>query len=187
MENSQVASEYESWYVVRECARILQDLCDSLPYMQWIFEPVGLLRSLVRDVKTAKKILDLTSRKNAALVLDACNLFLTNLKSDYDFSALRADDILAVHLMNGVDPGTREVTDQSFRRMCGDADFVDTQAFLRELFKTHYNGMVSCEVFCPLYEKRLTQRQIINKAYASLADEIKKYQDSNGDRDDGRF
>lgn len=180
MENSITASEYEREYVVWECARILDELSYLMPYMTWIFEPVGLRRSLVRDVRTAKEILTLTNSKKAGLVLDACNLFLTNLKSDYDFSMLRADEIRAVHLMNGVNPGTDEITDQSFRRMCSDANFVDTQAFLRELLKTGYNGMVSCEVFYPEYEKRYTHSQIINMAYASLVNELKKYKDRYG-------
>ncbi len=151
------------------CVTALKRLCCELPEICFIFEPVGLERSLVRDADFAKEIIDAVACNNIGIVLDSCNLFLKNLSSDFDFSKINADDIRAVHLMNGVMPDcTHEIIDQSWRRFLDDGDAVDVDLFLQRLASTFYSGMVSTEVFNDEYERVFSQQQIIEKAAVSL-------------------
>lgn len=161
------ASAFERGFVLDDCARALDALAARLPWCNLAFEPVGLSRSLVRNLGDALDIVRKAGSPRCTLALDSCNLFLEHLRSDFDFSALKAREIGAVHLMNGVDPGHRP-EDQSFRRFCGDGEWVDTGLFVRELLKTGYAGMVSTEVFHPPYEQELTRADLIARACQSL-------------------
>lgn len=147
----------------------LSFLCRELPDVTFAFEPVGLERSLVRDLAFAREIVAATGAKNLGLTVDSCNLFLKEQKSDFDFSQLKPGEIAAVHLMNGVKPdGGGEILDQSWRRFLGDGDWVDTERFMTELHEIGYRGMISTEVFCREYEERYSQRQVIQRAYDTL-------------------
>lgn len=157
--------------VFAACTRILRWLLEQYPYMTWIFEPVGLGRSLVRDVDFALQIIRETGDERAGLVLDSYNLFLKNLASDYDFSALKAPEVRAVHLMNGIRPpadAPAEISDQRWRRFCGDGEILDAGLFLNELKKLGYRGMISTEVFSDEYTRNLSQGSIIRRARTSL-------------------
>lgn len=164
-------SGYERAFVRDDCARALDALLARLPWCSFAFEPVGLGRSLVRSLDGALEIVRQVSSPRCTLVLDSCNLFLERLESRFDFSEVKPSEIGAVHLMNGVNPGCAP-SDQSFRRLCGDGDWVDTGLFVGELLKTGYRGMVSAEVFHQGYEQELTRREIIARAFNSLKAEI---------------
>lgn len=161
------ASRFERGFAIGDCARSLEELCSRLPWCNFAFEPVGLSRSLVRSLEDAVKIVRQVRSPKCTLVLDSCNLFLEHLESDFDFSGLEPDEIGAVHLMNGINPGC-EITDQCFRRLCGDGSWVDTSKFLCELAGTGYSGMISAEVFCPKYEQDFTREELIGRAFKSL-------------------
>ncbi|MGN0909627.1 MAG: TIM barrel protein [Succinivibrio sp.] len=161
------ASAFERGFVLEDCARALDALASRLPWCNLAFEPVGLSRSLVRSLGDALEIVRKAGSPRCTLALDSCNLFLERLKSDFDFSALKASEIGAVHLMNGVNPGHRPV-DQSFRRFCGDGEWVDTGRFVRELLKTGYAGMVSAEVFHLPCGQEIPREDLIAKACSSL-------------------
>lgn len=158
---------YEREFVLGDCTRSLEALCSRMPWCEFVFEPVGLKRSLVRNLDDAAQIVRKVHSGHCSLVLDSCNLFLEHLESNYDFSGLDKREIGAVHLMNGINPGC-EITEQSFRRLCGDGDWVDTARFVRELSKTGYRGFVSAEVFNRKYEQDYTRDELIVQACNSL-------------------
>ncbi len=169
LKNRREAAVFSKHEAFDMCVTALKRLCLDLPEICFIFEPVGLERSLVRDADFAKEIIDAVACENIGLVLDSCNLFLKNLSSDFDFSALNAADIKAVHLMNGIMPDlSREILDQSWRRFLDDGDAVDTDLFLQRLAESSYVGMISTEVFNEEYERNLSQQQIIERAAVSL-------------------
>lgn len=169
LKNRLEASRYSQQDALHMCVRALKKLCEDCPEITFIFEPVGLERSLVRDVVLAKKIIDQVKKPNVGLVLDSCNLFLKNLKSDFDFSCLEDGNIKAVHLMNGIAPTpNQEILNQAWRRFLGDGNVVDCDRFLDELLTTSYQGMISTEIFNEEYERQYSQKEVITKAFLSL-------------------
>lgn len=169
LKNHLEASQYSQQDAESMCVRALKKLCEESPEITFIFEPVGLERSLVRDVALAKKIIDQVRVPNVGLVLDSCNLFLKKLKSDFDFSCLKDGDIKAIHLMNGIaPPANQEILNQTWRRFLDDGHIVDCERFLDELLTTSYQGMISTEVFNEEYERQYSQKEVITKAFLSL-------------------
>lgn len=172
-ENRTEARRYSRGDAFEMCVSALTYMCQKMPDVTFAFETVGLERSLVRDVNFARNITAAVGAQNLGLVLDSCNLFLKECKSNFDFSMLKPGEIVAVHLMNGVRPqGSGEILDQSWRRFLDDGDWVDTGKFMEEIRHTGYSGMISTEVFNPEYERKYSQRQIIKMAYDSLQREL---------------
>ncbi len=169
-------AQFEREFVLDDCARALDALSSRLHWCNLVFESVGLARSLVRNLGDALEVIRRARSPRCSLALDSCNLFLERLESDYDFSMLKPSGIGAVHLMDGVDPGSRP-DDQSFRRLCGDGGWVDTDRFVRELLKAGYHGMVSAEVFHKPYEQEHSREELIARACSSLKLAIAKAQD----------
>lgn len=176
LEDHTVAQRFSGKQAFEMSVNALNFLCSTMPDVTFIFEPVGLERSLVRDVSFAHEIVNAVDASNVGMVLDSCNLFLKDLKSDFDFSMLPVSEIMAVHLMNGKKPVVSgEILNQTWRRFLDDGDWVNTEKFLDELQKTGYTGMISTEVFCEEYEKKYSQEEIIRWGYRSLKKALKKY------------
>ena len=58
---------YKKPQITESCVRILKYLSSSMPHIKWIFEPVGLSRSLVRDAEHANEIISAVNRSNVGL------------------------------------------------------------------------------------------------------------------------
>jgi len=174
LQNQAAAQRYSFRDVKAGCERVLRLLRERLDSVKLLFEPVGLTRSLVRDAPGAAAIIAGSGISGAGLVLDSCNLFLTRQDNVFDFSGIPSELILGVHLMGGIDPQTSEITDQKWRRLCGDGDFVDTQAFLKALCQKNYSGFVSAETFWEGYLEEYSHRELIMHAKAGLERELRK-------------
>lgn len=174
MQNQAAAQSYTSQEVKAGCERLLRLLRERLGSLKLLFEPVGLTRSLVRDALNAAAIIKGSGISDAGLVLDSCNLFLTRQDNVFDFSGIPSELILGVHLMGGIDPQTSEITDQKWRRLCGDGNYVDTQAFLLALRHKCYSGFVSAETFWEGYLEKYSHRELIMYAKAGLESELLK-------------
>ena len=167
---------YKKPQITDSCVRILNYLSSSMPYIKWIFEPVGLSRSLVRDAEHANEIISAVNRSNVGLVLDSYNLYLKERKDNYSFSNIPSDKIFAIHMINGKKaPDDEKIIDQRYRTFCEDGDAINLFNFLNALEEINYKGMISTEVFNPEYPKIFTQEQIINRAFKELSSTLTNY------------
>lgn len=168
--------KYERSEIKKSCVRSLTFLAQHYPEIKWIFEPVGLTRSLVRDADFAYEIISEVNAVNVGLVLDSYNLYLKDRKSDYDFKHIDVNKIMAVHLMNGIKADDREkIFDQRYRVFCDEGDAIDIANFLRALENINYQGMFSAEIFNSSYCKKYSQKEIIQRAFDSLFNVLKDY------------
>ena len=148
---------------------ILSYLCKSLPHIKWIFEPVGLSRSLVKDADFAYEIIKDLHHDNLGLVLDAYNLYLKDRCDKYNFDSIPSDKIFLVHMTNGLKvPEGTEITDQRYRRFCTDGTAINMLSFLKALSRRNYGGAFSEENFDPNLSKQYTQNEIIDLAKKDL-------------------
>ena len=169
LEDESLCFKYERAETKQNCVRILNFLSQHYPYINWIFEPVGLSRSLVRDASFAYEIILDVKALNVGLVLDSYNLYLKDRKSNYDFKHIDVNKIMAIHLMNGIKVSASEkILDQRYRVFCDEGDAIDIASFLRALDDINYKGMVSTEIFNSSYCKMYSQKEIIQKAFNSL-------------------
>lgn len=174
--NGAEAGKISKDQILFETIQIMDTLIKQYDALDFYLEPVGFSKSTIRNASFANEILIALNapKGRAALVLDACNLFLEKLQSDFNFTDIDKDNIGIVHLMNGVDPKAKgEISDQKWRRFCGDGDWVDTHAFLESIKDTGYDGIFSVEEFHLGYEERLGHLGTIKQAYQSLLNEIK--------------
>lgn len=158
----------------QNCVRILNDLGRRAldRGMNLCFELVGFDRSSVRDIPTADRIVRAVDLPNVGFVFDSYNLYLNGGCNDFSgIKQVKAEKIFAVHLMSGDDvpPGQRG---QDKRCFCG-SGAVDTDAFLKTLKQTGYNGMVSVETFRPEYWGK-SPEWVIRTAYATTRDALEK-------------
>lgn len=161
-----------------ETVQTMSSLIKQYDCLDFCLEPVGLAKSTIRNASFANQIISsLNSPKGrAALVLDACNLFLEKLQSDFNFTDIDKENIGIVHLMNGIDPKAKgEISDQKWRRFCGDGDWVDTRAFLQAVRDTGYDGVFSVEEFHFGYEEKLGHQGTVKQAYQSLSQEVNSF------------
>lgn len=167
---------YKKQQITNSCVRILKYLSSSMPYIKWIFEPVGLACSLVRDADYAYEIISAVNHENVGLVLDSYNLYLKERNDNYSFIKIPKDKIFAIHLTNGKKVAASEkITDQRYRTFCADGDAIDLFKFLNALKEIKYNGMISTEVFNLKYPKIFTQKQIINRTFEDLSSTLINY------------
>lgn len=171
---------YDHEKIKSNCVRILKYLAQTMPYIKWIFEPVGLSRSLVQDADFACEIINEVNNGNVGLVLDSYNLYLKERSDYYSFEKINAKQIFAIHLMNGKKvSNTEKITDQRYRTFCTDGDAINLFNFLNALKTINYKGMISTEVFNPKYPKIFTQKQIINRAFEELSSTLINYDKIN--------
>lgn len=164
-----LCKNYSKEEVQEACVRILKYLCTHYPQIQWIFEPVGLSRSLVQDADDAYDIIKEVAAINLGLVLDSYNLYLKDRSDNYDFSRIPASKIMAIHMMNGLKvPASEKIVDQRYRRFCDDGDAIDLSKFMQALRAIHYQGMLSTEVFNSEYCQQYEHEHLLEKAYLSL-------------------
>ena len=160
----------------KECVRILKELSRmaELYEMKLCFELVGFDRSSVQTIREADTIVREVDRENVGFVLDSYNIYLNHCCNDFaDIGRLQPEKIFAVHLMSGRNVPENEMG-QDKRCFCGQG-VVDTDAFLQQLKKTGYNGMVSVETFCPEYWKK-TPEWVISNAYKTTKEALEKNQ-----------
>ena len=167
---------YKKPQITESCVRILNYLSSSMPHIKWIFEPVGLSRSLVRDTEHANEIISAVNRSNVGLVLDSYNLYLKERKDNYSFSNIPSDKIFAIHMMNGKKvPDDEKIIDQRYRTFCEDGDAIDLFKFLNALKEINYKGMISIEVFNNDLYKKHSQKEIIINAFYDINKAVKMY------------
>lgn len=168
--------KYDRSKIKQSCVRSLCFLSRLYPEINWIFEPVGLTRSLVRDADFAYEIISEVNAVNVGLVLDSYNLYLKDRKSDYDFKHIDANKIMAVHLMNGIKVcDSEKIVDQRYRVFCDEGDAIDLDKFLKALKEIDYKGMISTEIFNSSYCQKYSQKEIIQKAFDSLFKTLQDY------------
>ena len=168
---------YKKPQITESCVRILKYLSSSMPHIKWIFEPVGLSRSLVRDAEHANEIISAVNRSNVGLVLDSYNLYLKERKDNYSFSNIPSDKIFAIHMMNGKKvPADEKIIDQRYRTFCEDGDAIDLFKFLNALKEINYKGMISTEVFNPDYQKLQSHKEIVFKSFNELQNIVSKFE-----------
>ncbi len=173
--NGAEAQKIHNSKILSETVQNMNALIEKYAYLDFYLESVGLPKSTIKNVSLANEILKTLNapKGRVALVLDACNLFLEKLQSNFDFRDIAKNDIGIIHLMNGVNPMTQdEITDQKWRRFCGDGNWVDTQAFLRAIKDTGFNDIFSVEEFHQGYEDKLGHAGTIERAYQSLTKEL---------------
>lgn len=176
LENESLCFNYERFYIKQSCIRILNFLSRNYPDINWIFEPVGLTRSLVRDADFAYEIISEVNAVNVGLVLDSYNLYLKDRKSDYDFKHIDANKIMAVHLMNGIKVcDSEKIVDQRYRVFCDEGNAIDLDKFLKALKEIDYKGMISTEIFNSSYCQKYSQKEIIQRAFDSLFKTLQDY------------
>ncbi len=177
-ENS--CKNYKKQQITNSCVKILKYLSSSMPYIKWIFEPVGLARSLVRDADYAYEIISAVSHENVGLVLDSYNLYLKERNDNYSFIKIPKDKIFAIHLTNGKKVAASEkITDQRYRTFCADGDAIDLFKFLNALKTINYKGMLSTEVFNSEYAKFLSHEEIIEKSFKDLSKILNSFNETN--------
>ncbi|MCH3918245.1 MAG: sugar phosphate isomerase/epimerase [Spirochaetia bacterium] len=159
--------------VCKKCTDILKWMSDiACRYSVNIcFEPVGAPKSSVRSIAQANMIINLVNRLNVGFVLDAYNLYMYHMSSDYgDIATLPPEKIFAVHINNAdaVKPSLEA------RRFC-DSGVIDLGFFLSEIKKKNYQGMVSIETFRPEYWE-MTPEIVINRAYQTTHEILEHYQ-----------
>ncbi|WP_303961258.1 sugar phosphate isomerase/epimerase [Succinatimonas hippei] len=176
LEDDSICKNYNQEEIKANCVRILKYLAQTKPYIKWIFEPVGLSRSLVQDANFACEIINEVKNDNVGLVLDSYNLYLKERSDCYSFEKINAKQIFAIHLMNGKKVSiTEKIIDQRYRTFCEDGDAINLSNFLNALQAINYKGMISTEVFNPEYPKIFTQEQIINRAFKELSSTLTNY------------
>ncbi len=176
--NGAEANKIAGSEVLTKTLNVMQDTIRQYDFLDFYLEPVGLAKSTIRNASLANKIIKELNAPNGqtALVLDACNLFLEKQQSDFYFADIDKNDIGIIHLMNGINPKQQgEISDQKWRRFCGDGDWVDTRAFLTAIKKTGYNDVFSVEEFHHGYETALGHEGTIKKAFQSLSKEMSTY------------
>ncbi len=159
---------------VKSCVRILKELGRRAgPWeMKLCFELVGFERSSVRSISMADQIVRAVDLPNVGFVFDSYNIYLNGGCNDFSgIQSVQAEKIWAVHLMSGDDvpPGQRG---QDKRCFCG-SGVVDTDAFLKALKGTGYDGMVSVETFRPEYWQR-SPEWVISTAYQTTRTALEK-------------
>ena len=126
LDDASFCKNYSREDIRQSCIRILSFLSHNYPQIQWIFEPVGLTRSLVRDADFAYEIVKNVDEDNVGIVLDSYNLYLKNRDCKYDFNKISGKKVFAIHLMNGVlVPDSENIIDQRYRRFCDDGNAID--------------------------------------------------------------
>ena len=171
-----LCGKYERSEIKKSCVRSLAFLSQHYPEINWIFEPVGLARSLVKDADFAYEIILEVNALNVGLVLDSYNLYLKYRKSDYDFKHIDANKVMAIHLMNGIKVcDSEKIVDQRYRVFCDEGDAIDIAKFLKALEEINYQGMFSTEIFNSSYCKKYSQKEIIQRAFNSLFNVLKDY------------
>lgn len=158
----------------RECIRILRELSKlAEPYhMNLCFELVGFDRSSVRSIMDADDIVRGVDRDNVGFVFDSYNIYLNGGCNDFsEISRVQTKKIFAVHLMSGDDVPEHE-RGQDKRCFCG-RGVVDTDAFLQQLKKCDYQGMVSVETFRPEYWSEKPE-VVISRAYETTHEALKR-------------
>ena len=177
LENDTLCANYKDFDIKAACTKILKHLATSMPYIRWIFEPVGLSRSLVQDADYAYQIIKEVNCENVGLVLDSYNLYLKNRNDAYSFKEIDPKKVFAIHLMNGQKiPNDEPIVNQRYRTLCDEGDAINLNNFLNALSEINYKGMISTEVFNPNYPKLYTQEEIIQRAYLSLKTTIESYE-----------
>ena len=176
LDDDRLCKNYNQEEIKTNCVRILKYLAKIKPYIKWIFEPVGLSRSLVQDADFACEIINEVHSDNVGLVLDSYNLYLKERSDCYSFENIKAKQIFAIHLMNGQKiSSTEKIIDQRYRTFCEDGDAINLLNFLNALKEINYRGMISTEVFNPEYPKMFTQKEIINRAFKQLSSILINY------------
>lgn len=175
--DSSLVSSFSRSCIINMCQRFINFLLEKLPMYYFAFEVVGLDRSLVRDLDFGLEIVNSLKSDKVGFTLDSYNLFLENYSDQYDFSKLSLNQIFVVHMMNAIkSPNNESIVDQRYRRLCSDGDLLNLGNFMRALQNKGYKGMISTEVFNPLYAKEYTQEELIKFAYTSLQKEVQKWQ-----------
>ncbi len=176
LENDTLCSSYNKLQIKEDCIRILRYLSTTKPYIKWIFEPVGLSRSLVRNADFAYEIISEIDCLNVGLVLDSYNLYLTERSDSYFFDNLDVNRVFAIHMMNGkLVPQEEKIIDQRHRVFCQDGDAINLSNFLDALKNLNYHGMISTEVFNLDYPSKFTQQEIISRAFNQLSGVLNEY------------
>ena len=169
MSDESLCKSYQTPQITESCVKILKYLASSMPYIAWIFEPVGLTRSLVRDADCAYEIISAVNYDNVGLVLDSYNLYLKERSDNYSFGKIPSDKIFAIHLTNGKKVAeTEKIIDQRYRTFCEEGDAINLFKFLNSLKEINYRGMISTEVFNNDLYKKYSQKEIIKKAFQDI-------------------
>lgn len=180
MSDENLCKNYKPQQITASCVKILKYLASSMPYITWIFEPVGLTRSLVRDADYAYEIISAVNYDNVGLVLDSYNLYLKERSDNYSFGKIPSNKIFAIHLTNGKKVAeTEKIIDQRYRTFCEEGDAINLFKFLSALKEINYIGMISTEVFNNELYKKHSQKEIINKAFQDINKIINIYTISN--------
>ena len=157
---------------VRDFSRIARGLAKRAePFgVRLCLEPVGAPKSSIRTVRDALEAVRAAESPLAGLTLDAYNLYMWQMDSCYgEIGQLEKEQIFAVHINNADDTGPS----LEARKLCG-SGVIDLGAFLGEICKTGYDGMVSVEVFCPEYWK-MTPQELIPLAYRTTRAELERH------------
>lgn len=157
--------------------RIISGLCDRIAHrdIRLCFEIVGASYSSCRTIAQAQEILRRVHDPRVGLTIDSYNIYMGDL--DKRFSAiqqLRAEEIFVAHINDADWVPEDQLGDQSRRCFCG-SGFLDLDAYLTQLKKIGYEGVVSIETFRPEYWAR-TARWVIDEAYRTTYGAMKHSQ-----------
>lgn len=148
-----------------DCVRMLKQLgvLAAERNVKLCFEIVGLQKSAVRTMASARRIVEAVDLSNVGYVVDSYNLYLFGRINEFSQIAdLGREKIFAAHINNADDVPECEMG-QHCRRF-PDSGVVDLKNYLGVLRDMGYDGMLSVETFRPEYWQQ-TPEQVVGEAY----------------------
>lgn len=156
------------------CVRMLKALAPIAERydMNLCFELVGFPRSSVRNIESARQIVESVNMDNVGYVFDAYNIYLYNGENDYEsIKSVEKEKIFAIHL-NSADEVPELERKQEKRCFVGEG-VIDIDRFLGVLKDIEYKGMCSIETFRPQHWAE-TPEWVIKHAYSTSYTAMKK-------------